>query len=92
MTDFSTLKRQCMDVYRENVLPFLSDGRPGQLWSGRLNLVGMIERIDDWMAENGMDFEAIALRNEFKAMPASKYTVQQCIAALKEETAKWQAR
>jgi hypothetical protein len=81
-----------MDHYRQKVLPFLQDGRPGHLWTGRLELLGLIETLDDWMFEHGMDFEAASLRADFKAMPAANYTVPQCLTALKQETAKWRAR
>jgi hypothetical protein len=91
MTGFVTLKRRCMDAYERNVQPFLSDGRTGHIWSGRFNLIGLIEFIDDWMDENGMDIEAVALRDAFKAMPAAKYSCHQCIAGLNEETARWNA-
>jgi hypothetical protein len=91
MTDFPTLKRECMDLYRQNILPLLADGRPGHLWTGRLELVTLISRIDQWMRDNGMDFEAIALRDDFKAMPASRYTAAQCIAGLKDETERYKA-
>ncbi len=92
MTDFPTLKRRVMDTYREKVLPMVSDGRPGHIWTGRLELVGLIERIDAWMDQNGMDIEAVALRDEFKAMPHARYSAAQCIDALKEETARWAGR
>ncbi|MBN8907800.1 MAG: hypothetical protein J0H19_15585 [Rhodospirillales bacterium] len=89
MTDFSTLKRRVMDTYRSTVLPMVSDGRPGHIWTGRLEMAGLIEQIDAWMDRNGMDIEAVALRDEFKAMPHAKYSVAECIEALKAETKRW---
>jgi hypothetical protein len=82
MTGFSALNRQCMGRF-EALRPMLSDFRPGHLWTGRLELWSIIETIDDWISANGLDFEAVALRDYFRSLPATSYTREPCTAALK---------
>ena len=62
----------------EALRPLLSDIRPGHLWTGRLELWAIIETIEDWIATNGLDFEAVALRDYFRSLPATSYTREQC--------------
>jgi hypothetical protein len=88
MSAFTELNRQCMDRF-EALRPLLSDIRPGHLWTERLDLWSIIETIEDWIATNGLDFEAVALRDYFRSLPATRYTREQCTAALNAETKDW---
>ncbi len=96
MTSFIDMKRGYMAVFTEKVMPFLRDGRPGHLWTARLELAGIIVGIEDWIQANTGDLlergEALELLNYFKSLPNAKYTHEECTAALAAETRKWTHR
>lgn len=95
MIDFATLNSQCMGVFSK-IQPMFTDPRDGHMWTGRLELAGIIERIESWMRDNGRDLvelsQAAELRDYFKSLPHAQYTCEECIAALKQETDKFTGR
>lgn len=92
MTGVATLNRQCMDLFQK-IQPMFTDPRPGHVWTGRLELAGIVQRIEGWMRDdctNLIEFsEASKLLDYFRSLPHARYTVEECAAALKEETEKW---
>jgi hypothetical protein len=100
MTSYPELHRGLMDAFQDHVEPMLrraaeggSMTAPGPLWTARLNIAGFVVQIDDWLAEHGNDLfhiqQAKELRAFFVTHREGGYSVEECIAALKEETRKW---
>lgn len=96
MTDFNALKRSCMDVFTDKVQPLLTDHKPGHIWTGRLELQGIIEKIKNWQASDDARcadlFDQAASRELlefFCELPSAKFTWEECVAGLKAETMKW---
>jgi hypothetical protein len=93
LTAFAQLKRACMDVYAEKIVPWLQDGRDGHKWSARFELAAIVERITMWLQQPGIDLfdraDGIDSLEFFKSLPDARYSVETCAAELKRLTLEW---
>jgi len=87
------LKRGCIDVYAERIVPWLQDGRDGHKWSARFELAAIVERITMWLQQPGIDLfdraDGIDLLEFFKSLPDARYSVETCGAELTRLTLEW---
>lgn len=92
MTTFKEFHDRAMDVYAK-ALNHLQNGTSGHLWTGRLELAGLIESTDDWIkthAQTLLDHaQAKELRDLFASHPQAGYPMAECLTNLRGETLKW---
>ena len=60
--------------------------RPGRIWTGRLEIAGIIQDLDRWANINGFDLEVMEYRDYLISTPHGQYSPQACCQALKDET------
>ena len=84
------MKRYVLDDLSQIQRDYLTcEQRPGHIWTGRLNMAGLISDIDRWLDANGNDIEIVELRDYIRSTPHGQYSHQQCVEALHLETRKY---
>lgn len=73
--DYVLLKRQCMDCFEQNVLPYINDPRQNFRATAVLNFHGILDMIDSYKQQaKQQDIEADMLKREFLSMPVARHS------------------